>query len=70
MIRYIKLFDSLYALHFQKQDEKIIKLGLATRPTVQEFQEFCFAFNVGFELEYISKYCQHSDIMHDAVFNS
>lgn len=69
MTKHIKLFDSLYALSFEPKYEEMINLALATKPTLEEFYEFCAAFGVQYDLEYISKYCSRSDIMHDAVFN-
>lgn len=68
--KYVKVADSLYEVKYKRRDEKVITLALSTQPKLADFVKFCDTLGLHYEVNYITKYCNRSMVMHHAVFEN
>lgn len=50
-----KLFDSLYDLHYDLKDEDLLIPFLQLRPTLNEFEDYCWSWNIKYKINYIGE---------------
>lgn len=70
LTKYVKVADSLYELKYTEAEEKVITLALSTQPTLEAFTHLCDTLGLKYEVNYVTKYCQRSMVMHHAVFEN
>jgi hypothetical protein len=51
--RSISLFNEVYELSFDEKDEDMIDTILKSNPTIPEFEEFCYTWNINYAVQLI-----------------
>jgi hypothetical protein len=53
--RTFKLFNQLYEVHFNLKDEDMLVPFLETKPTLDEFEDYCWSWNIEYKIKHIGE---------------
>ena len=47
----VKLFEDLYEIYFDLKDKDFMISFLKTKPTLNEFEDFCWSWKIDYEIK-------------------
>lgn len=50
-----KLFDNVYRLIVKDKDKDFLEHFISTKPTLNEFEDFCWSWKIDYEIHIIAK---------------